>query len=747
MRVFNRASISAKLVTALGAVIGALLVAASAAIILQSRSVVGGLSDKYGTALGEAAAEKVSGDLTGVQQAAIAMAGAIGEAHAHGLRDRASVVAMLKPNLAVSPLVMGSWFFAAPDAFDGQDAAFVGRKDLGSNSSGRFETYWARVGDAVTLEPPEDSAVFGEPFYTLAATSGKPAITEPYSYEVSGKQVLMTSVTAPVFSDGKLIGVAGLDLALSDVAANLDRLKPFGDGRVLLLSGAGKWVSHPNPKLRMQDYGDAGAAAVKAAIAAAKPAEIKGVKDGGVAMERRIVPVPLTASNANWAVVVDAPAATVGAPARNLAVGLLIGGLAILAAVLGSLMLTAQRLVARPLSQVVGSVAVLKSGRYDQPVAGGQGQDEVAQIARALEDFRHDLASGVQARAEQEQLRASSEAERLRNQEAQARNAREQALVVEALQGALARLSEGDLRVRVEAEFAPEYAQLKSDFNAAAAKLEEAMGEVVQKTAAITAAAGEISSAADNLSKRTEQQAASLEETAAALDQITATVRKTAEGANHARGVVAGAKSAAEGSGEVMRAAVEAMGQIEESARQIGQIIGVIDEIAFQTNLLALNAGVEAARAGEAGKGFAVVASEVRALAQRSAEAAKEIKDLISTSSQQVESGVGLVAQTGEALSRIVGQVGDINAVVSEIAASAQEQAAGLAQVNTAMNHMDQMTQQNAAMVEESTAASRSLASDAGDLKALVGQFRAGDGAPASPARLQQARLARAFAG
>jgi methyl-accepting chemotaxis protein len=745
MRVFNRASISAKLVTALGAVIGSLLIAASGAIILQSRSVVGGLSDKYGSALGEAAAAKVSGDLTGVQQVAISMAGAIGEAHAHGLRDRAAVVAMLKPNLQVSPLVMGSWFFAAPDAFDGQDAAFVGRKDLGSNSAGRFETYWARVGDAVNLEPPEDSAVFGEPFYTLAATSGKPAITEPYAYEVSGKQVLMTSVTAPVFSNGKLIGVAGLDLALSDVAANLDSLKPFGDGRVLLVSGAGKWVSHPNPKLRMQDYADAGADAVKAAIAAAETAEIAGVKDEGVAMDRRIAPVPLRASNANWAVVVDAPAATVGAPARNLAIGLFVGGLVILAAVLGALMLTAQRMVAGPLSRVVGSVALLKSGRYDQPVAGGQGEDEVAQIARALEDFRHDLASGVQARTEQEQLRASGEADRLRNEEAQARNAREQAMVVEALQGALASLSGGDLRVRVEAQFAPEYAQLKSDFNAAAARLEAAMGEVVQKTAAITAAAGEISSAADNLSKRTEQQAASLEETAAALDQITATVRKTAEGANHARGVVAGAKSAAEDSGAVMRAAVEAMGEIEESAGQIGQIIGVIDEIAFQTNLLALNAGVEAARAGEAGKGFAVVASEVRALAQRSADAAKEIKDLISTSSQQVASGAGLVGRTGEALTRIVAQVGDNNAVVSEIAASAQEQAAGLAQVNTAMNHMDQMTQQNAAMVEESTAASRSLATDAGDLKSLVGQFQAGNGAAASPARQQQARLARAF--
>jgi methyl-accepting chemotaxis protein len=744
MRGFKQASIAAKLVLAAGAVIGSLLIAASALVAVHSRNVVNDLSSQYGQALGDAAAQQVSGELTGVQQATTSMANAIGEAHEHGLRDRASVMAMLKPNLKISKLVMASWFFAAPDSFDGQDAAFVGRKDLGSNSQGRFEPYWAQSNGAVVMEPPEDADVFDEPFYTLAAQGGKAAITEPYSYTVSGKTVLMTSVTAPVYSHGKLIGVAGQDLALSDLADNLAALKPFGDGRVMLLSSAGKWAAHADPKLRMQAYGGTGAEAVKMALSQARATKVDGVRENGVAMKREVIPVHLPASHTNWAVVVDAPSATIEAPARNMAIGLLIGGVTIIAAVLGSLLLATQRLVAKPLSRLVGSVAGLKEGRYDQPIVGGQGADEVAQISRALEDFRHELAGAVQARAEQEDLRRSGETERQRNQAAQARTAQDQAAVVEALQNALSQLSAGNLRVRVEADLAPEYAQLKSDFNSAAEKLETAIGEVVQKTAGITAAAGEISSAADNLSQRTEQQAASLEETAAALDQITATVRRTAAGATQARSTVSTAKAAAEESESVMRSAIEAMGAIEQSAAQIGQIIGVIDEIAFQTNLLALNAGVEAARAGEAGKGFAVVASEVRALAQRSAEAAKEIKGLISTSSHQVEHGVSLVAQTGEVLGRIAAQVTDINTVVSEIAGSAQEQATGLAQVNTAVNQMDQMTQQNAAMVEETTAASRSMADDAADLKKLIGQFQTGS-STTSPARDQQARLRRTF--
>ncbi len=249
---------------------------------------------------------------------------------------------------------------------------------------------------------------------------------------------------------------------------------------------------------------------------------------------------------------------------------------------------------------------------------------------------------------------------------------------------------------------------------------------IAETTDEIKSGTGEIAQASDDLSRRTEQQAASLEETAAALDEITATVKKSAEGAGHARSVVETANDDARKSAVVVRQAVEAMDAIARSAQQIGQIIGTIDEIAFQTNLLALNAGVEAARAGDAGRGFAVVASEVRALAQRSAEAAKEIESLILTSRSEVDHGVQLVGEAGDSLERIMAQVAEINMIITEISTGAGEQATSLAEVNTAINQMDQVTQKNAAMVEESTAASRTLSQDSEQLASLVGRFQIG---------------------
>jgi len=292
------------------------------------------------------------------------------------------------------------------------------------------------------------------------------------------------------------------------------------------------------------------------------------------------------------------------------------------------------------------------------------------------------------------------------------------------LAAGLQALASNDLMYRIQEQFIPAFEPLRQDFNLSAETLNKAMLQVSASTEAISSGAGEISHASDDLARRTEQQAASLEQTAAALDEITATVRKTAERANEARQVVAATKADAEHSGEVVQETVTAMGGIEASSKQIGNIIGVIDEIAFQTNLLALNAGVEAARAGDAGRGFAVVATEVRALAQRSADAAKEIKTLISASSAQVASGVALVGETGKALARTVEQVKQLNHLVTEIAASAQEQSTALHEVNTAINQMDQVTQQNAAMVEETTAASHGLASEASELSGLVGQFQ-----------------------
>jgi len=385
--------------------------------------------------------------------------------------------------------------------------------------------------------------------------------------------------------------------------------------------------------------------------------------------------------------------------------------------------------VTAPLDAMTRTMRRLAAGELQAEIPGVGRRDELGEMAAALVVFRD--AAEAKRKADADLIDARAAAERERQAAGEAVEREQQALVVRSFGVGLSRLADGELTYRIRCDLPPEYAQLRDDFNRAMDQLQEAIGVVLGNVAGLRSGAGEITQASDDLARRTEQQAASLEETAAALDEITVNINKTASGARQASDVVQAAKGDAETSGVIVRDAVEAMQAIEGSSNEISQIIGVIDEIAFQTNLLALNAGVEAARAGEAGRGFAVVASEVRALAQRSADAAKEIKTLISTSTSQVGSGVKLVGQTGEALQRIVDRVAEIDGLVADIAASAQDQAVGLAQVNTAVSQMDQVTQQNAAMVEQSTAASHALAQDAQSLQASVAQFKVGDTVPA----------------
>jgi methyl-accepting chemotaxis protein len=334
---------------------------------------------------------------------------------------------------------------------------------------------------------------------------------------------------------------------------------------------------------------------------------------------------------------------------------------------------------------------------------------------------------------------------------------------VEALAGALTALADGDLQHRVDLSFPENLEKLRHDFNGAVGKLETALGTIGTGAATIEGGASEVRSAADDLSRRTEQQAASIEQTAAALDEIATTSADSSRRAEEAGELVKKTRSSAEQSGKVVKDAVAAMGAIASSSNEINNIIGVIDDIAFQTNLLALNAGVEAARAGDAGKGFAVVAQEVRELAQRSAAAAKEIKALITSSGQQVDQGVSLVERTGSALEEIVSQVQEVSLNVTAIVEAAHEQATGIKEINSAVASLDRGTQQNAAIAEQSTAASHSLAKEVQALNQLLAQFKTSEAARAklseatpklaepaakpvaSPARKMANKVSRAF--
>jgi len=404
----------------------------------------------------------------------------------------------------------------------------------------------------------------------------------------------------------------------------------------------------------------------------------------------------------------------------------LMGALLLTAAAFAAvLMFAAQKGLVAPLVEITRALRRLSAGDLSVVLPKKRGEDEIGQMTDALRTF-HETVEARHKELEAADVRDALEIERreaeTRRDEAEAT----QKAVVDSLAQALKSMSEGDLSHRLERPFPAGYEKLRVDFNVAVEKLSGVIAASLEAVKAIHGGTAEITDAADDLSGRTERQAASLEEAVAALDEITSTVRVTAEGASRARQVVERARSAANASGSIVSQAVEAMGAIEKSSAQIGQIIGVIDEIAFQTNLLALNAGVEAARAGEAGRGFAVVAQEVRALAQRSAEAAREIKTLISTSTVEVGQGVEYVGKAGEALRAIASEVDQIDGLVGEMAASTQEQARGLAEVNTTMNQMDQVTQRNAAMVEETTAASHALAQEATRLAQRMGELRIG---------------------
>lgn len=382
-------------------------------------------------------------------------------------------------------------------------------------------------------------------------------------------------------------------------------------------------------------------------------------------------------------------------------------GIVSMAAIVTSTLVATDR-ICRPYVNTVVRMEALASGDTDSVIAYTDYRDCVGRMTKAMAAFRDNAVAVRGARSEQE-------------------------LVVTALKTALGHLADNRLTCQITTAFPEAYEELRSDFNRAVSSLSSAIESVNRTAQSVMTGATEINSASDDLARRNEQQAASVEETSAALNQVTHGVNGMASAASEAQDAITRTHEEATAGGEVVQKAVQAMAAIATSADEISQIIGLIDGIAFQTNLLALNAGVEAARAGDAGKGFAVVATEVRALAQRSADAARDIRALISTSGEQVQSGVNLVGHAGAVLSGIVSRVGEINDLVAEIARNAHSQAISLQQVNTAVTEVDRVTQQNAAMVEQSTAAARSLSQEAREMAGIVGQFETGQ----QPGRLR----------
>jgi methyl-accepting chemotaxis protein len=717
-------SLATKLLLVTGATIGSLLLVSNFLVISQTRERVGSLISSQAETEAKAIAAGIAAETGELASAARTMMGVIGRMHAEKSTDRVGIINMLKANLDQHPMAFGSWFAEAPKAFDGQQEELKNRKDLGANEDGVFSPYWSKdkAGEAMFSTFKVD---YKAEWYALAAQSMKGAITKPYVAEGTDVPTAMSSLAYPVMSDGKMIGVGGVDISLATLSQRLSAMKPFGSGRVMLVSQDMSWLVAPNAELMMKPYEAEGADKLKAALANGTSASIPDLVGADEeAFTRFVYPFALPGVNANWVLLVDVPNSVLVGPVREQTIMMMLGGVLLLAAVLCGLYLAVRSFVSRPLKSLVSDVERLNAGAFEQPVAGQERGDETGAVARALEGFRHQLADNKRLEAEASDARDRSEQERSRTEFERGEYARVQRFVVEEVGRALEHLSAGQLDFRISAEFAGEYAALKQHYNSALDSLEETIRMVNQAVENIGLGTGEISSSANDLSRRTEQQAAQLEETAAALNELTEQVNSSAENAKSAAGAVEAATRDAEKSGSVVETAISAMHAIETSSGQITNIISVIDEIAFQTNLLALNAGVEAARAGDAGKGFAVVAQEVRELAQRSANAAKEIKALISASEQQVQEGVTLVGQTGTTLQAIASQVTSINSLIRMISTSASEQAVGLKEMNVAMHQMDQVTQQNAAMVEETTAASMALNEQAEQLRSLVSRFR-----------------------
>ena len=721
---FKLNSLAAKLMAVSGVSIALVMLSSNLVLISQSRDRVETLTMAQASSEAKAIANDISAQVGQLAGAARSMAGVISRSHESNALDRKGLIQILRANVDQNAFAFGSWFIEEERAFDGRKDEIANQKDIGANKHGIFAPYWTKNANNGGIDFSTFDEDYKAEWYSASATSRAGHITKPYKAQSIAIPTAMTSISYPVISNGKLLGVSGVDISLGSLADSLRKLKPFGTGRVLLLSQSAQWMVAPKVELGMTDYKDAEGSAIKAAIDGGKDTVIGGIAgEDGVTYRRVVYPFTLPELNVTWAVLVDVPETAIAAPVQAQTLMMALGGIVVLAAVMLALYFAARAFIKKPLTGLMADVGRLSGGDYSTPVAGRNRSDEIGALSGALEGLRHTLASSRELEAEAGKQRQAAEHERQRSESQRNESTTQQRHIVSLVGKGLSQLSTGNLSYRITEDFPADYATLKHDFNAALQSLEQMSGAISVSVNNINGGTSEISRSATDLARRTERQAASVEETSAAMEEIAATSNHASERAAEVGRMVERAKQAAETSESVVSNTVEAMNSIDGSSREIANIISVIDEIAFQTNLLALNAGVEAARAGEAGKGFAVVAQEVRELAQRSASATRDIKQLISRSGDQVRLGVDLVAKTGEVLQKIVREVRDIGDHVQAMADVSREQSSGIGEISQAVLVLDQGTQQNAAMVEETTAACNSLAEETGVRADLISRF------------------------
>jgi methyl-accepting chemotaxis protein len=756
-------------------------------IVAMGGLIAGGLYLMYQTAGAEAEerarallgqySQLAAGRLGNVISQTTSVAASVEGVIAEGPVDRDQLGRLVTEALRAQPAAVGMTLAFNRNALDGRDAAHIGH--LYSDSTGRFVPYFTQADGKISVELLDMSPEAGtEGWYDLPLREDRTVLTPPYTYAIDGVDVLMSTISAVVHKNGQPAGILTTDLTLSTIGAVISELRPFDVGSVMLVSNANTWVANPDPSLVGQELAPEISAALMNNELMSQG--MSYLNEQGVETHAVSTPLVFAGVPEQWTMVMTVPTATIYAGVDSMRNMALVAAAVLLAGILVAVWFGAG-VISKPIRRMTDLMGVLAEGKYDVGIPHQSQKDEIGGMARAVEVFRENgLRISEMTEAEAARIIADQQARQAMMSELQLAfgevvdaaitgdftkrvNASFPDAELNSLAGSvnslvetvdqgvseagkvLEALARTDLTLRMEGDYKGAFAQLQHNTNTLAETLSEVVSGLKSTSRTLKTATGEILSGANDLSERTTKQAATIEQTSAAMEQLAATVLQNADRARDANANAQTVSRTAEEGGVVMSQATQAMERITTSSAKISNIIGLIDDIAFQTNLLALNASVEAARAGEAGKGFAVVAVEVRRLAQSAAEASSDVKALIETSSGEVGAGTKLVADAAAKLQAMLEAAKSNSGLMEGIARDSREQASAIEEVTVAVRQMDEMTQHNAALVEQTNAAIEQTEAQASELDRIVAVFRtdaAEDGVSLAPIAHRTARAA-----